>query len=141
MLDSLEILYNISRPVNDPTGHSYKELAYNLKLSNYRLITSGEFLVSELISDTNFPQYVKNVLMTNNECLLIFNIVHKPIGATIRPMSINKEFIYFGRGHGIFYGLGEIDLVHNDTIVLVEGQKDRDVISKIYKKHFSNLYK
>jgi 5S rRNA maturation endonuclease (ribonuclease M5) len=134
--EDLEKLFNIGRPITKDSNFPYIHLAYEYKLSNYRLITSGELIVRG--KDIDIPDYIIQFVLYNNEVLMIAGIISgKVVNITFRTITGNKEFMKLGNTKGIFYGLGDLDsdFRYGDPIILVEGHLDRDVMSCMFYKN------
>jgi 5S rRNA maturation endonuclease (ribonuclease M5) len=130
----LEKLYNLSRALDGKgyMANPYVYNAFNKGLKNYRLLSSGELVLSELVKDNLIPSYIINFIKDESEVLLIFEFLIKPNYVILRSLK-SKAFLGFGISRGLFYGMGDIDLSYNEPIVLVEGPKDRDAIIDLYK--------
>ena len=134
-IKELTTLFNLGRPINklDKTN-KYLYFAYKYKFVNYKLISSGELLVRG--KDLNIPNYVKQFITLYKEVLMIANIIqNNVISITFRTIKGDKEFIKLGYSKSLFYGIGSLDsnFKYGDTILLVEGNLDRDRMSLFYK--------
>lgn len=131
--DNLKAIFNLGRPITEDSRFPYIHLAYKNKLDNYRLITSGELFVRG--RNLQIPQYLVQYMSFHNEALMMANIISdKIINITFRSINTNKEFMKVGNMKSIFYGLGKLskDFKYGDTILLVEGHLDRDMMATIF---------
>lgn len=127
-LDVLKVLYDTSRPITEPKNYdNYQWLGHNAKLSNYKMLTDGEYM-TKVMTKCKPRSYITSFIKEHSNVLIIFNIVNGiPIGATMRSTT-SKAFIDINNKHGIFYGIGNLDenFTYGKTITIVEGPKDRD---------------
>lgn len=134
-IKELTQLFNLGRPIDKLNKtNKYLYFAYKYKFNNYKLISSGELLVRG--KNLNIPSYVKQFISFNKEALMIANIINNQvISITFRTIRGDKEFIKLGYSKSLFYGLGNLDsnFRFGDTILLVEGNLDRDRMSLFYK--------
>lgn len=126
---------DISTDVSSLSGsrNPYIKVALQKGLSNYRLISSGQLLVSGLgAEDSPLPRYVKQFIVDEGLVLAIFESLISPVYVILRSLH-RKQFVAFGKSSGMFYGMGDwTAFKHGDPIVLVEGPKDRDAIKDLY---------
>lgn len=131
--DNLKGIFNLGRPIIEDSSFSYIHFAFKYKKDNYRLISSGELYVRG--RNLDIPQYVFQFMSFHNEALMIANIIdNKVISIVFRSTDKNKEFLKLGTTKATFYGLGELsdDFRYGQSILLVEGHLDRDMMSIIY---------
>ena len=131
--DNLKAIFDLGRPITKDDKFPYIHLAYKNNLDNYRLITSGELFVRG--RGLEIPQYLVQYMSFHNEALMMANIISdKIINITFRSINTNKEFMKVGNMKSIFYGLGKLskDFKYGDTILLVEGHLDRDMMATIF---------
>lgn len=126
-------LFNIGRPIIQDSTNPYLHIAYKYKLRNYRLITDGEMLIRG--KDLDIPEYVKLFINSNHEALMIANIIQgKVVNIVFRTILGDKQFIKLGPTKLYLYGIGDLDedFKYGDTLLIVEGNLDRDVMKQIY---------
>lgn len=129
----LTSLFNIGRPIVEDSKNPYIHAAYKYKLNNYRLITDGEMLIRG--KNLDIPEYVKIFMNSNHEALMIANIIKdKVVNIIFRTLSGPKQFIKVGPTKLFMYGIGDLEetFKFGDTILIVEGNLDRDVMKQIY---------
>ena len=135
MDNTKDILYSISRTLENDNRNKYTFFASNFNARNYRVITKTEFLLKS--KGLEIPAFIKNFIEDNSEVLMIFNnISGKSNGVLFRSLD-KKEFSNFGFSKGMFYGLGDLDenFKYGDPIILVEGAIDRDTCAKFISKN------
>lgn len=139
MDNTKDILYNISRIIQNDNRNKYTYFASNFNKYNYRVINSTELAVKG--KDLELPIFIRNFVKDNSEVLLIFNnIAGKSKGILFRAID-KKEFCNYGFGKGMLYGLGDLDpdFKYGDPIILVEGAIDRDVCATFLSKNCLGL--
>lgn len=121
-------LYKNSRIVNEATKYSpYMYLAKVYSLSNYRLITDGEFITK--CKFIEYPKHVSSFISQHHNVLIIFNIINNiPVSCTLRAID-SKAFVDWNMTTGMLYNIGNIrdDFKYGDPLIIVEGNKDCDV--------------
>ncbi len=131
--DNLKAIFNLGRPIIEDSKFSYIHYAYKYKPDNYRLITSGELFIRG--RNLQIPQYLVQFMSFHGEAIMMANIIaNKVINIVFRSINTNKEFMKVGNMKSTFYGLGKLskDFKYGDTILLVEGHLDRDMMSTIF---------
>ncbi len=131
--DNLKAIFNLGRPITEDSKFSYIHYAYKYKPDNYRLITSGELFIRG--RNLQIPQYLVQFMSFHGEAIMMANIIaDKVINIVFRSINTNKEFMKVGSMKSTFYGLGKLskDFKYGDTILLVEGHLDRDMMSTIF---------
>ena len=131
--DNLKAIFNLGRTIDKDSSNPYIHLAYKLKKSNYRLISSGELFVRGRHLD--IPQFLAQFMSFHNEALMIANMIEdKVISIVFRSMGPVKEFMKIGTTKSSFYGLGELskDFRYGTPLLLVEGHLDKDMMQSIY---------
>ena len=135
-MTDLDRVFNLGRPITEYSKMPYLYLVYKYKISNYRLITSGELLIKG--KDIAIPHYIKIFLQHHQEAVMIANMINGLVTSlTFRSINTHKEFAKWGNTKLLCYGIGDLDknFTYGDLIVLVEGHLDRDVMSKVIYKN------
>jgi len=129
------ILYNISRVIENDTRNKYLFFASKFNKNNYRVITNAELAIRG--KDLELPFYVRDFIKDNSEVILICNNIKDNTNGILLRSVYKKEFCNYGFGKGMFYGIGDLtpDFKYGDVIVLVEGAIDRDVCATFITKN------
>ena len=94
-------------------------------LSAYKVLNSG----------IEFPDYITTYLEIRGDSIILPNIINGVIySITLRNLSGEKQFLKIGNVSQFLYGLGRLDqnYRYSDTLLLVEGNFDCDVIKQLY---------
>ena len=136
----MQEVFELGRLITVDSTNKYLHLAYKNKYKHYRLITYGEIFIKG--KKLEIPEFVKAFIQNNNQVLMMANIISgKVVGITFRTIEGEKDFLTWGNNKGNFYGLGQLDkdFKYGDTIILVEGLMDCDVVKQYYNNTMAVL--
>lgn len=114
---------------------AYTNLAYERKLSNYRMFT-----VQDLISGENkirrgkdIPDYLFDFIGEQGKVLGIGNEINGVVHSIKFKSMKEKKFLTVGEKRSLPYGIGNLpSFKYGNWLILVEGEKDRDSLAEVY---------
>lgn len=114
---------------------SYTNLAYLCKLPNYRILTLSSLIGGDkkVEPGKDVPQYCFEFIAEQECCLGIANVVNGYVPYMVLKSLKEKKFLTTGDLRQIPYGVFSFeDFRYGDWLIIVEGLKDRDILSTIY---------
>lgn len=107
----------------------YTFIAVRYSRPNYKLFDISSLRIPSLIE---IPYHVKQFITGHKQVLGIANLIgHQAVSIVFRDLE-KKDFCTYAHVNGFCYGLGDLqNLSYGDTIILVEGLKDRDALAQL----------
>lgn len=130
--------YNIGHKIEEVVD-PYTYLSVVHKKVNYRLYSLTD-LIHNKIHRGDISEYVYDYIGEQGKALVIFNIVNgSPLYCVVRGMQ-DKKFLTMGDKRSLPYGVGELkNFKYGSPLVIVEGLKDRDIMSTVYPNVVATL--
>lgn len=132
-------LFSIGKNIsNQDVSDPYSFLAFRYKLPNYKVFTL-ESLIQLGDKVNELPSYLRNFIADEKKVIGIFNYYDNHIFYVVFRSITNKKFFTYGEYLEFPYGIFSLDnkFTPDTPIVLVEGLKDRDILSTIYPYVFA----
>lgn len=134
-LDSVNTVMHKLYELGEPKCNSYLNNKYVRLLNggntNYKFLSAYKVLNSGI----EFPEYITTYLELRGDAIILPNIINGVIySITLRNLSGEKQFLKIGNVSQFLYGLGRLEpnYKYSDTLLLVEGNFDCDVIKQIF---------